>query len=329
MKRTLCAVLSALFLSVSAIPCAATDSATPLLPAERSYTAFADIPAGAWYADAVKLCYEAGVLNGTSETTFSPQETLTAAQLEVLMARVKWRLEGNTEDLPAAPAGSGAVSITLSDGSTYDAASFVQVAPTGLGGSELPRGDYIVTLVGEALPEKIPTTLTLTVDGTFSVQANLDRSNSFDPLFYMYRYHIDEADYAAHDPMVRINTYSDSDGASADAWYWGADRYLRGFPGAMDAALPETLAEEATRFDAAAAMSLIAEDKLLPALSDAVPADTDRGDVKRLYQAGIFTGVDEAGNFDGKAPLTRDQFAVILARLLSPELRVTAQSQNT
>ena len=133
MKRTLCAVLSALFLSVSAIPCAATDSATPLLPAERRDTAFADIPAGAWYADAVKLCYEAGVLNGTSETTFSPQETLTAAQLEVLMARVKWRLEGNTEDLPAAPAGSGAVSITLSDGSTYDAASFVQVAPTGLG----------------------------------------------------------------------------------------------------------------------------------------------------------------------------------------------------
>ena len=49
------------------------------------------------------------------------------------------------------------------------------MAPTGLGGSELPRGDYIVTLVGEALPEKIPTTLTLTVDGTFSVQANLDR----------------------------------------------------------------------------------------------------------------------------------------------------------
>ena len=178
--------------------------------------------------------------------------------------------------------------------------------------------------MGEALPEKIPTTLTLTVDGTFSVQANLDRSNSFDPLFYMYRYHIDEADYAAHDPMVRINTYSDSDGASADAWYWGADRYLRGLPGAMDAALPETLAEAATRFDAAAAMSLIAEDELLPALSDAVPADTDRGDVKRLYQAGIFTGVDEAGNFDGKAPLTRAQFAVILARLLSPELRVTA-----
>ena len=103
MKRTLCAVLSALFLSVSAIPCAATDSATPLLPAERRDIAFADIPAGAWYADAVKLCYEAGVLNGTSETTFSPQETLTAAQLEVLMARVKWRLEGNTEDLPAAP----------------------------------------------------------------------------------------------------------------------------------------------------------------------------------------------------------------------------------
>lgn len=329
MKRTLCAVLSALFLSISVIPCAAADTAAPLLPAERSYTAFADIPAGAWYADAVKLCYETGVLNGTSATTFSPQETLTAAQLEVLTARVKWRLAGEEGDLSTAPAGTGAVSITLPDGTAYDASSFVQVAASGLGGTELPRGDYIVTLVGENLPEKVPATLTLTVDGTFSVQANLDRSNSFDPLFYMYRYHIDAANYAAHDPMVRINTYSDSDGASADAWYWGADCYLRGLPGAMDAALPDTLTEDATRFDAAAAMSLIAGDDLLPALSDAVPADTDRADVTRLYQAGIFTGVDAAGNFDGKSPLTRAQFAVILARLLSPQLRVTPQSQTT
>ena len=73
MKRTLCAVLSALFLSVAAIPCAATDSATPLLPAERRDTAALPIfRLAAWYADAVKLCYEAGVLNGTSETTFVP-----------------------------------------------------------------------------------------------------------------------------------------------------------------------------------------------------------------------------------------------------------------
>lgn len=74
MKRTLCAILSAVFLSMLAIPCAAADTAAPLLAAERTYTPFSDIPAGAWYADAVKLCYdETGVFNGTSDTAFSPR----------------------------------------------------------------------------------------------------------------------------------------------------------------------------------------------------------------------------------------------------------------
>lgn len=100
MKRTLCAILSAVFLSMLAIPCAAADTAAPLLAAERTYTPFSDIPAGAWYADAVKLCYETGVFNGTSDTAFSPQAGLTNAQLEVLAARVKWRLEGNTGTCP-------------------------------------------------------------------------------------------------------------------------------------------------------------------------------------------------------------------------------------
>ena len=37
----------------------------------------------------------------------------------------------------------------------------------------------------------------------------------------------------------------------------------------------------------------------------------------------------EDGTFRPNQNITRAQFAVILARLLSPELRVTAQSQNT
>ena len=147
MKRTLCAVLSALFLSISVIPCAAADTAAPLLPAERSYTAFADIPAGAWYADAVKLCYETGVLNGTSATTFSPQETLTAAQLEVLTARVKWRLAGEEGDLSTAPAGTGAVSITLPDGTDMDEDNRITVTVTDQ--EREPQEDLTVTVKGD------------------------------------------------------------------------------------------------------------------------------------------------------------------------------------
>ncbi len=326
MKRTICTILSALFLSAAAFPCAATDTAAPLLPAERTYVPFSDIQPGAWYEAAVKLCYEAGVLNGTTADTFSPQDTLTAAQLEVLAARVKWRLEENEGELPPAPAGTGTVAITLPDGSTYDASSFVQVDDTDLSGQALPSGDYIVTAAGDYLGGTVPSSLTITVDGSYTLQAKLDRANSYDPLFYMYRYHLRDTDYPEHDPMVRINTWSASDGTSGDAWYWGADIYLKGLPSAMDAALPDTLTEQATRYDAAAVMSLIAGEGLLSAISDAVPPDTDRPDVIQLYQAGILTGVDAEGTFDGKRPLTRAQFAVILARLLSPQLRVAPQA---
>ena len=44
--------------------------------------------------------------------------------------------------------------------------------------------------------------------------------------------------------------------------------------------------------------------------------------ILRLYQAGVLTGVDEAGNFGGERELTRAQAAIMLARVLDPALRV-------
>ena len=41
-----------------------------------------------------------------------------------------------------------------------------------------------------------------------------------------------------------------------------------------------------------------------------------------LYQAGVLTGVDQAGNFGGGRELTRAQAAIMLARVLDPALRV-------
>lgn len=317
MKRFSSFLLAALLVCLLCVPA----SAEAALPRQREYHGFTDVPADAWYAEAVRLCYETGVLNGTTDTTFSPQSPLTAAQLEVLTARLHWRLQGNEGDVPAAPAGTGQVSITRSNGTAYDATGFAQVNKDGLKDKVLPRGDYILTLGGKYEDEGFPY-MTIEVDGVKSFRATLDRRNSFDPLFYMFRYHLTEAEYSRYDPMVRIGTYTKSDGASVDAWYWGAALYLRGLEGAMDAELPTCLVDEATRYDAAAVMSLIAPADLLPALHDGVPPDTDRADVLRLYQAGVITGADEAGTFNGKDALTRAQFAVLLARLIQPELRV-------
>lgn len=48
---------------------------------------FIDIPAGAWYADAVAKCVAAGILNGTSGTTFSPLAPVTREQMFAAFGR--------------------------------------------------------------------------------------------------------------------------------------------------------------------------------------------------------------------------------------------------
>ena len=48
---------------------------------------FTDIPADAWYADEVQYCYENGIFAGTSDTAFSPDDTLTRAMLVTILYR--------------------------------------------------------------------------------------------------------------------------------------------------------------------------------------------------------------------------------------------------
>lgn len=68
---------------------------------ESDSSAFSDISADAIYADAVAWCKEAGIMNGTSDTAFSPNSTLTRAML----ATVLFRAAGNhaVEQAPAFP----------------------------------------------------------------------------------------------------------------------------------------------------------------------------------------------------------------------------------
>ena len=50
-------------------------------------TAFADVSNDAWYAGAVAYCRERGWMGGTSETTFSPNETMTRSMLATVLYR--------------------------------------------------------------------------------------------------------------------------------------------------------------------------------------------------------------------------------------------------
>ena len=320
MKRTLCAILTAVFLSVLCIPCAAADTA---IPKTREFSGFTDVADSAWYADAVRLCYETGVLDGTGAGLFSPNAPLTAAQLEALAAKVSWRLGGNEGDLPDAPAETGAVKITLSSGQDYALDHFFIASTVGLGGRTLPSGDFIVTLSGDAIQQVRHPYITLTVDGSFSLRGTFDAENSFDPLLYMYRFHVSGEDALRHDPVCRVETRWNAKESTVGQWYWKYDHYLNGLTNATVSTLPNDLTAPATRLDAAHVISLIAPNRLLTPLSDGVPPDTQDEAVLRLYRAGVLSGVDEKGSFRSADPLTRAQSAVILARLLQPDLRVS------
>ena len=75
MKRLLTAVMAAA-LVIATIPTALAAGGI-----------FSDVPNGAWYADAVDYVYEHGIMNGTSNTTFSPDSPMTRAMLVTVLHR--------------------------------------------------------------------------------------------------------------------------------------------------------------------------------------------------------------------------------------------------
>ncbi|MBR6915968.1 MAG: S-layer homology domain-containing protein, partial [Clostridia bacterium] len=56
-------------------------------PVPTAPSGFSDVPAGAWYADAVAWAKETGVVNGMTATTFSPNGYITREQLATMLFR--------------------------------------------------------------------------------------------------------------------------------------------------------------------------------------------------------------------------------------------------
>ena len=61
--------------------------------AAETDTGFSDVAADAWYAEAAVYCRDNGLMNGTTATTFSPNATMTRAQL----CAVLYRMAGSPE----------------------------------------------------------------------------------------------------------------------------------------------------------------------------------------------------------------------------------------
>ena len=76
-------------------------------PAAETPAAFADVPEGEWYTDAVAWAYENGIVNGYSEEEFGPLDDLTREQILTILHR--WAgLPETPEEGPVLPEGTEA-----------------------------------------------------------------------------------------------------------------------------------------------------------------------------------------------------------------------------
>ena len=72
----------------SALPDVAPgEPSGPDKPVEPSGLPFVDVSVNAWYYESVKAAYEAGLMNGVTDTEFAPNATLTRAMIWTILAR--------------------------------------------------------------------------------------------------------------------------------------------------------------------------------------------------------------------------------------------------
>lgn len=343
MKKSAALLLAILMTAALAVPCAAG-----VPPKTRNYTGFSDLPEESWCAEAVRLCYETGLLSGKSETTFSPSGPLTYAQLIVLSARLHHILKGGDGILPQAPEGYGAVTITRADGTP---APFQKKDFIMYGSIRQPDGSYLPVL---SLPEELAAD---SVGETFQMTIQLEESRSYTgtmACYYPYvgnpnasqeakerrEYHLTISLDSGEDDRVLFNDLEAPCLADYPVWTRNAVYYMvkHGLDlTSGDFFTKDLFSVNAQRRHFAAQLNDCLSSEDLPVLNSIseVPDRTRTAEILpvisdplRLYEAGILTGTDAYGTFRGRRGLTRGEAAVMLARTLDPAQRVRFTPQT-
>lgn len=314
----------------------------------REYTPFSDVPEDSRFYQEVKLCYESGIMNGKSTTTFDTQSPLSIAQLIVMTARLCNLQSGGDGTIPDLPDLSQTYlrflgandllirSFKFGDSLTYNGA-----------------GDGVFIQVSEkandlSLPEKC--TLAIGFDGygeLLRLQGTRESYTTIPGVMNQglwgtgYRFHAPEG----KDLLTTINLFSEEELKSLkDAWWFPAAFYLAcqkqvNFSGgllyrAKIGVPPEKAYDPLTDFNAPASRNLFAwllaetaEGLNVIHRSVSIPdvdpeTNEDAKSIEWLYQTGILSGVDSAGHFNGGGTLTRGQAAAMFARVLDADLRV-------
>ena len=325
MKRIAGWILTAVFLSVLCIPCAAADTGAP-------HSRFSDVAENSRFFPAVRQCCEAGLLEPAGEHYFGVQEPLTKADMVRLLARLYNLRLGGDGRIPALPENlgdyirffdeEGALVHHLFSANCLDFVSVQDSQVTAVFYSETLSQERLTMEVG--FPE----------DETTRIAEGVRLGYDPEEACTRYRFTFPEG-----------TGVPDLTGYQKDAMSWRSTwevnrNYHQEDPTPYDAVLyllyrtPERLPlcfrtmfldampyESVWRMELAVPLAALCrnlpevwEADFIPDLPDWRFHDEETAAVLSLYRQGILEGFDEAGTFAGADWLTRGQAALVAAR---------------
>lgn len=313
----------------------------PTPPAASGVGGFVDVDAADWFAPYVDVCVEAGLMNGVGEGRFDPQGTVTLAQAVTLAARIYNIKNGGDGVLPQAPEDYGTVTLEFENGVRlrFDSAECgTTISPMSLGHLVAYLSEEKMAAIGwlgawESARATVWTVLP-EPSGPFPCEACRQSGSDGDALALYPSPDGTPEEREAVDDLVSQLWKAHRRPLPGD-WFRDTVYYLEKEKLTGPLALrPSEPAKTATRGDFVEALHATSADLLTPKLndiSDFPDAGTEYGAkeladmVLDFYNAGVMTGKDSKGTFDGSGTLTRAEAAAIVARIIDKSLRVTVE----
>ena len=288
-----------------------------LSPVLAAGSGFSDVPAGSWYAQAVEVCVDAGLMSGTGDGRFSPEKPLTGIECLALAARLHEIQNGGDGVLPHAPEDWGKISLTTEDGTVIsdygDSDTWVW---TGFSANNSYLSHSLNPSEREALSgEPYELRATVRLDGS----TYTGTAKTVDKYGETLIYFVPTGNNGA-DSFLKKAVYQQP---APGKWFRDAFYYAESY--GLTSRLPETsvFSTGPVSRETFARYLTVAAGALEPINQMTELPDTQDKTVLSLYNAGILTGTDQYGTFGGSLGLSRAEGAAMLARVLQPELRLT------
>lgn len=301
---------------------------------EQGY--FVDVPVNSWYEASVGICFDRGIMLGTGDKCFSPEQNLSREECSVLALRVYDLEHGGTSVFEKAPDGWGIIELKIGESMTLTGIAY-DGSPVNGYSSEITwslaktnrRGFEAEKAISMEFPFGDPNTSSgydlrdctaeLTIGGITYTGRMRDSILSNASGFRVYFEPDSPGDFCP--TLESIWGY----GVEPEVWYRDAWYYA-----CMNSVPLSVLTRWGTaiRTEYAFKMWSVANLNLEAINTFANVPDCNQYYVLDLYNAGILTGIDDLGNFNPNGTLSRAEAATMAARILEPNLRIKQERQR-